>query len=51
MDIWLQSTSQTLNTQVLFTSLKQGRNHELNESSYLDKDFFEKYPVQNYARE
>ena len=31
--------------------MKQGKHHELNESSYLDKDFFEKYPVQNYARE
>lgn len=51
LDIWLQQTSQTVNTQVLFTSMKQGSHQVINESSYLDKDFFEQYPVQNYARE
>ena len=39
------------NTQVLFTAMKQGRQHVVNESSYLDKDFFENYPVMNYERE
>ena len=36
------------NTQVLFTSMREGVHHILNESSYLDKEFFENYPVQSF---
>ena len=36
------------NTQVLFTSMKEGLHHIINESSYLDKEFFENYPVHNF---
>ena len=38
-------------TQVLFTSLSKGVHHVFNESSYLDKDFFMDYPMQNYKNE
>ena len=36
---------------MLFTDLPRGSHHIVNESSYLDKDFFERYPVINYAKD